>query len=267
MNYRGTIAYRSGTLGAQIYEGFAASFINAARFLDCQLSIDGGGNYQNPGIYFMRGQSCILHEAAHQIAMGFQGDWFIMLDSDHVFESNVFAEMMDTFLGQELDVLVGWTQKRQPPYTPTAYKYDFNPHKSPEPVKLDGMTRQFLVPIDAAGAAALMVRRSVIERIMKELGERPFQPRWKFEGERQDGAFLGVNPNLYGDGDDESDPFFWEDFSFFWRCKLLGIECFLAPWIRFPHLEVRLVTPDMEQKVPPGMIFGLASDAAKPGNP
>lgn len=248
MNYHGTVAYRTGTLGALVYEAFTVSLVESMRFLDRELAVRNRGNEEfftlsySP-VYVMRGQSCILHESAHQISGGFRGDWFIMLDTDHVFAVDALSEMVSVFegnnnLGERLDVLSGWIQKRQPPYTPCAYRYDFDPLKNPVPVNPADVGRHFLVPIDVAGSAALMVRRSVIERMKNELGERPFQPRWKYEG-REDPE----SRNLYGDGPGGSDPFFWEDFSFFWRCKLLGIKCYLAPFIPFHHIETRIVAP------------------------
>lgn len=258
MQFKGTIGYRTGALGAQVHEVFAASFIHAIRHLDRWLEREAQEKKEAvKPIWFSRGRSSVLHESAHQMAGTFLGDWFLMLDTDHVFNSDVFVEMVQTFegenvLGRPLDVLVGWTQKREPPYTPTAYRYDFHPEHYPERVKLSPIERYTLQRIDSAGAAALMVRRSVIERMKHELHERPFQPRWKYDAGSLGEVFQKIREkSLYDDMPDTSDPFFWEDFSFFWRCKLLGVECYLAPWIVFPHLETRMVVPEMEQSGAP----------------
>lgn len=253
MTYRGTIAYRTGTLGAHIYEAFSFCFLKALRYLE--------RNSPDDSFYLTRGQSCILHESAHHIVLDFKGDWFLMLDSDHVFEPSAFAEMISCFegendLGKPLDVLSGWIQKRQPPYTPCAFTYDFDPEKNPvnlRPDPTDGFWWRRLHKIDVAGCAALMVRRRVIDKIYMGMRERPFQPRWKcqqskdFVANESQFQKLWKAPRLYSDGLHGSDPFFWEDFSFFWRVKLAGFEAYLAPYIQFPHLEVKPVDPGMAQ--------------------
>lgn len=228
MNYLGTIAYRTGTMGAKIDEGFCASFIEAMNFLHKKNVAP---------IFFMRGQSSWLAESANQIAECAKGGWVLMLDTDHVFASNAFFEMIDTFETQMVDVLVGFTQKRQPPYTPCIYNYDFDPVKPLVPIIPTGLQKHDLIPIDASGCACLMIRSTVFTRIKEDLRERPFQPRWKYqELETSLTSFKYLRPD--GDGD----PFFWEDISFFRRLNLLGIKSYCAPWIPFYHLETRMVT-------------------------
>ncbi len=166
-----------------------------------------------------------------------------MLDTDHVFGADAFYEMVTTFEDNQLDILVGFTQKRVPPYHPVLYKTNFDALIDFETIFPDPIERQMLIPIDASGAACLMVRRKVFEAIYFT-GERPFDRRRKFE-------FL---PDAHwrdlpdGRWKDET---FGEDTSFFWRAQILGFKAYCAPWIKFHHIGTRLVTEDMIFRQPP----------------
>lgn len=267
MNYRGTIAYRTG-LGAHIPEGFLASVVPAWDFLvneyHAQCPIEKGGDICTceekapERIHFMRGLSCMLHDSANQIAEGFLGDWVLMLDTDHVFKSDAFFEMVTTFEDNKLDILTGFAQKRQPPYSPLIVKTDFDPLKNFEPIIPGPIEKNMLVPIDAAGLACLMINRRVFEKI-KCMDEKPFdfRKKFKFPSVPTPSARLGLygavdhEPHSYNDTDlpkdRRADEFYWEDISFFWRAALLGFKAYCAPWIKFHHIETRLVTDDLMQ--------------------
>jgi hypothetical protein len=256
MNYRGTIAYRAG-LGGNVPEGFTASLVAAWDFLSF--------NYQTPTFkqeyserfHFMRGLSCMLHDSANQIADGFLGDWVLFLDTDHVFKSDALFEMVQTFEDNNLDILSGFAQKRQPPYLPLIMKTNFDPLMPFEPIIPDPITKNILIPIDAAGLACTMVRRRVFEAITKKLEEKPFDFRNKFcpsriPGDSPAGVYDAMEYfNRAGGIDYELpidrrwDEFYWEDIAFFWRAALLGFKAYCAPWIKFHHIETRIVTDDM----------------------
>lgn len=260
MNYRGTIAYRTNSGGAMIHEGFAASFIQAWDFLNRE--------WQHPQEYaedvekkreafhFMRGQSCMPDESANQIAEQFLGDWVLMLDTDHVFAADAIYEMVTAFEGNNgakppLDVLVGFTQKRFPPYTPVLYKTDaFNAMLDFETIFPRGIDRHQLIPIDSSGAACLMVRREVFEKI-KEKSERPFDRRRKFNAPHLSQTDHVVNRVACIPENRYPDETFGEDTSFFWRLQMLGIQAWCAPWIKFHHLTTVMVTEDMLILPPP----------------
>lgn len=237
MNYRGTIAYRQA-LGGMVDEGFCASLVAAWDFL---------GRSDAPGpFHFMRGLSCMLHDAANRIAEGFLGDWVIFLDTDHVFTSDALYELITTFENEKLDILVGFTQKRQPPYLPMISRTEFNPYESFVPVIPKGMERHRLLSIDSSGLGCLMIRRVVFDEIA-HYGEKPFDMRRKFNSfDLKTGAELNILRSPLPP-DRHSEEAFWEDVSFFWRAKMLGFKSFCAPWIKFHHIEKRLVDETLIQ--------------------
>lgn len=258
MNYRGTIAYRTG-LGGNVPEGFLASVVPAWDFLNRHI-IEA---HQPPfytienNFHFMRGMSCMLHDSANQIADGFLGDWVLMLDTDHVFRSDAFYEMVTAFEENNLDILTGFAQKRQPPYTPLIMKTNFDPLLSFDPIIPDPIQKHTLISVDAAGLACVMIRRSVFAAIAEKLGELPFDFRAKFRppyymGQMQESGAYNPGHDEWIDPenlppDRRADEFYWEDISFFWRAALLGFKAYCATWIKFHHIETRLVTDDMIQ--------------------
>src|SRR5882672_2838101 len=135
MNYAGTISYRTG-IGAQVEEGFCASLVGAMDFLH--------NEFKDTHFHFMRGLSCMLHDSANQIADGFLGDWALFLDTDHVFSSDALSELILTFEDNSLDILTGFAQQRQPPYSPLISKTDFNAFESFTPIIPKGIDRQQL---------------------------------------------------------------------------------------------------------------------------
>jgi hypothetical protein len=253
MKYRGTIAYRCG-LGGHVPEGFLASVGMAMQYWYRENKLE-------PDFYFMRGLSCMPHDAANQIAEMFLGDWVLYLDTDHVFRSDAFHEMIQTFEENNLDILVGFAQKRQPPYTPVIYKTNFDPLMTFERIIPKGLDRHQLIPIDASGLACTMIHRRVFDGIKQSLHELPFDFRNKF---RPPVPLLPTPRTVYSDinnyrlgnipKDRRTDEFYWEDISFFWRAALLGFKAWCAPWIKFHHIEQRLVTDDLIQEPKPDPI-------------
>jgi hypothetical protein len=262
VKYRGTIAYRTG-LGGNVPEGFLASVVPAWDFLVREHS-ESREHWWN--FNFMRGLSCMLHDSANQIADGFLGDWVLFLDTDHVFKSDAFYEMVTAFEENDLDILTGFAQKRQPPYLPLIQKTNFDPLLPFEPIIPGPIEKNLLIPIDAAGLACLMVRREVFTSISSKLNEKPFDFRAKFKppyyrGQEIDSEAYNPSPPFelesYDDivpKDRRSDEFYWEDISFFWRASLLGFKSWCAPWIKFHHIETRLVTDDLMQIPKPSPI-------------
>ncbi len=246
MTYRGTIAYRANLHG-NVSEGFLHSVVLAWDFLNRHIieSIQPPFYSQENNYHFMRGLSCVPAESANQIADTFLGEWVLMLDPDHIFAADSFYEMAKTFEENKLDVLVGFTQRRFPPYHPVIFKTDFDALKDFETIFPDPIARQTLVPIDSSGAACLMVRRKVFDQI-KAMGERPFDPREKFHTNHIE-SFELVNDIQVPTGRFKNETF-GEDSSFFWRAKMLGFKAFCAPWVKFHHLATVLVDEGMIQK-------------------
>jgi len=241
MNYRGTIAYRTN-LGGKVDEGFLHSVVMAWDFL-LKRSVEGSIREGREclaepdySFHFMRGLSCEPAESANQIAETFLGDWVLMLDTDHVFGSDAFYEMIMTFEENHLDVLVGFTQKRVYPYHPVIYKTKFDPLVDFETIFPNPLERQRLIPIDSSGAACLMVSRKMFSAIKERFREKPFDRRPKF-------TFGWPVPK-----DRLNTETFGEDTSFFWRVHMLGIQAFCAPWVKFHHLAMVLVDETMIAK-------------------
>lgn len=208
VDFAGTIGYRAAYMG-HVHEGFMASFVAAWDFLRDNTS--DGLKY-----HFARGLSVLPSQSANQLVNAMKGDWLLMLDTDHVFNNEALFDMVETFNDSAygIDVLVGFTQKRQPPYHPVLYKTDFKLKAVPETIFPD--KHEFSpIKIDSSGAACLMVRRKVFEVLGLPA---------PFDIVRSD---LG------------------EDSSFFWRIKRSGFQAWCAPWIKFHHLETRLVTDEM----------------------
>lgn len=267
MNFRGTIAYRTN-FGGVVPEGFLASIIPAWDFLLREYTVmekDYDGSEDSDGalpsvrvprkIHFMRGMSCVPEYSAAEIVDNFLGDWVLMLDTDHVFNSDALFEMVQAFEQPHdvdgnalapLDILVGFTQKRMPPYHPVIYKTDFDALKDFETIFPKNVDRYQLLPVDSSGAACLMVRRKVFDKI-KYLGEIPFQPRQKFNAAHIEPGFKVQNSLSYDDLPKGRHVYetFGEDTSFFWRAKMLGFKAYCAPWIKFHHIETRIVTEEM----------------------
>jgi len=211
MNYLGTIGYRAAYMG-HVPEGFMASFVAAWDHLKREIP----GEY-----YFKRGLSCLPDQSANQLYHDFKGDWLLMLDNDHIFAQDAFEEMVTTFEAHALDILVGFAQKRQPPYHPAIYQTDFLEDGKVETIFPD--RHEFApIKIDSSGCYALLVRRKVFDQIC--------DPK----------AFLPEN-----DPFDKMRPDLGEDSSFFMRAKAAGFQAWCAPWIKFHHLATVPVTDDM----------------------
>jgi hypothetical protein len=151
------------------------------------------------------------------------GDWLLMLDMDHAFGPDLLARMLyalNSFRvdGQPIDVLTALYHYRVPPFNPVMYAFD----KNEKLATLVAWGEQRLVPVDSAGAGCLMIRKSVIQRIYKELKEEPFT----------------ITPP------------YSEDNSFFMRLRKLGIKAYVAPYIESLHLRTQPISSMEQQKMP-----------------
>jgi hypothetical protein len=157
-----------------------------------------------------------FHSAARNELVGeMRGDWLLMVDTDHWFEPDLTARMLDRLNTFEVDVVCGVYTFKTPPYLPVLYQFNENTGLGRVigdwNATGEGVLGNELVQVDAAGAGCLMVRASVYDRVFAELGEKPFDSV----------RHLG------------------EDMSFFERLKRLGIKSYFDPRIECHHLEVR----------------------------
>lgn len=197
----GTVAYISQPF---VPEPFLWSF---AQLLCCSYEYCcPTGGYIHPDHATGSGQ--IL--ARNELVKKMQGDWLLQIDSDHTFDPDLLVRMLALFETNQLDVLVGLYHMKDPPHNPVLYQYQNGEYKA----ILNWGQRDTvkLLPIDAAGAGCLLVRRSVFDRIKAEFNCEPFDP---------------------------CPPFKWDDFNFFERCRRMGIKCWCAPQIEAEHLALR----------------------------
>ncbi len=164
-------------------------------------------------IHQLRGNGSGQYLARNAIAATMLGDWVLMLDSDHTFDPDLIHRMLKLFQRNDLDVLTGLYQYKSHPHEFVVYKRqgNLNHHAAGFDMSPNKVMR-----IDYAGAGTLMIRRRVFEKIAAELKQRPF--------------------DLIGE--------YGEDFSFFERCRLLGIKCWVAPTIQTYHLRTEETTFD-----------------------
>lgn len=193
----GTIAY----IGSKIDEPFCYSF--------AQLVAACSEYVCPPGFYVHVDHSPEGNQitARNELVKKMQGQWLLQLDTDETFDPDILVRMLSLFENNHLDVLCARYHYRKPPYNPVLFQYDDGKYKAV--LGWDRKDEVKLLPIGAAGAGALLVRRSVFDRIRKEHGEGPF---------------------------DVFPPYKFDDFNFFERCRVLGIQCWCAPQIEVLHL-------------------------------
>ena len=151
-----------------------------------------------------------LHGVARNgLAKTMQGEWLLMLDTDHKFDPDLLARMLNAMNTYRADVVTALYLKKDETHRPTLWKWQGDKY-----AQLAGWDDKQVLEIGAAGAGCLLVRRSVFERIEEEMHEEPFS--------------TSEFPGVVG-----------EDFAFFNRLRMLGIKPIVVPWIECHHLMVK----------------------------
>lgn len=148
--------------------------------------------------------------ARNELVKKMQGDWLLQLDIDECFDPDLVMRMLQLFEGNKLDVLTGIYHFKSPPHNPVLFQYVDGQYRAVTDWARRDEVR--LLPIGAAGGGCLLVRRSVFDRIRAAQKAMPF---------------------------DMMPPYTTDDFNFFERCRLLGIQCWCAPQIEALHLQSR----------------------------
>lgn len=205
----GTCAYMGGT--PALLEEFVWSWSQMVQFNAEGLC--GSGEF----VHYDRAKVSFHSYARNTLTERMQGDWLFMLDTDHQFEPDICARMLDRLNVYNADVVVGMYQQRTYPHLPVLYLkqkegdlYEQIGAWRPAEGNMDAFY------VDSSGAGCMMIRRSVFDRIKKEFKEGPFD----------------IIPPL------------GEDHSFARRLTKLGIKMLCDPHIECNHLLVRPVTLD-----------------------
>lgn len=207
----GTMAYMGGL--QFVFEEFMWSFAQTVAYGYEFVSKAS----QNTYVHLERATSSDRAMSRNYLSYKFLGDWLIMFDADHAWEPDILGRMLALFEapladGSRVDVLSALYRYKTYPHLPVCFHWD----ESEQGHSVIGkfLSEAPLFQIGCAGAGTLLIRRSVFDRIRAELGEDPFAE---------------VHP-------------FSEDFSFFARCRKLGIPVYVAPKIESDHLVVKRIT-------------------------
>jgi len=202
----GTIGYMGGLMS--VPEAFMWSYGQMIQYNSDYLV------EPNECIYYTRSSISFHSAARNSLVDSMKGDWLLMLDTDHVFDPDIAARLLNVMNINNIDVITALYQYRTHPHSPVIYQWT---DKGLEAIgdwdRLDG---PYLIPIGSSGAGCLMIKRTVFEKIKKELKEGPFDI---------------VHP--YG-----------EDHSFFKRLKTLGIKAYCAPHIESHHIQIKQLSID-----------------------
>jgi hypothetical protein len=166
------------------------------------------------------------------MANGKKPEWALFIDDDMEFEPDVPYRMIATAREEEVDLVGGLCfvgGRGSQDMSPTMYML----HDDPEQAKKLNMQRINLYPkggriqCDATGAAALLVRRRVLERMGEVFGNSPFP--WF-----QDGSHLGTS--------------FGEDVVFCIRARQLGFKLIVDTNIPFGHVKSRVLNEQVYEE-------------------
>ena len=198
--YIGTVAYMGGIFA--VPENFCWAWSQMIQY-NTEYMLQPGEriHYHKSGVSFHA-------SARNSLAQEMRGEWLFMTDTDHIFEPDIVARMVRLMNVHNVDVISGLYLYKTPPFNPVAYQYIEEINGYNGIVKWDGAGE--LLNIDSAGAGALLVRRTVYERIINELKEGPFDIKGSFG----------------------------EDHSFFNRLRELKIPAYLAVNVDSYHLAI-----------------------------
>lgn len=154
-----------------------------------------------------------FHAAARNYLVGHMlGDWLLMLDTDHEFPPDLCHRMVEAMYYYRVPVITGVYRHKSLPHGPVLYHYWEDKDIFAAIAEWDAEVKAFQV--DSAGAGVLLIHGSVLERIEKDLNERPFDIR----------------------------PGYSEDVSFFLRLRELNITTFCLTGAEANHLIMSPIT-------------------------
>lgn len=156
------------------------------------------------------------HEMArNQLVELADGEWLLMLDTDHAFMPDLLGRLLRIMNAYNLPVVSGMYQYKQPNMggRPVANIPGDNGGFLP---LTTWDKQQEIVQVANVGGGCLLTKTSVFRKIQKELGQKPFD-------------------NIAG---------LSEDYSFCYRCNKLGIPIFVCPKIEAHHATTNFLSID-----------------------
>jgi hypothetical protein len=165
-------------------------------------------------IHYTRSSFSLHASARNKLVQEMRGDWLFMTDTDHTFVPDTLYRLLTLMQRYQTPVLSGIYRHKALPHHPMLWMWHDAQGGFVPLVEVDKTAH--LIKVDACGAGCLLVHRSVFERISRELEEPPFEHR-----------------GSYG-----------EDFSFFVRCRELGIPVYATPHVEAVHLMLHGVTEE-----------------------
>jgi GT2 family glycosyltransferase len=168
-------------------------------------------------VHLIKADTSYHAAARNRMSYMFEGDWLLMLDTDHSFDPDLCSRMVGLIKKWDVDVLTAVYRYKVHPYLPNLFRWNEETQGYVTIAQLDWNTP--LTQVDCFGGGCSLVRRSVFEAIRKT-GEEPFEIMPSPDGKR-----------MYS-----------EDFSFCTRLRKLGIKAYVSPFIESAHLRIHPVT-------------------------
>lgn len=146
------------------------------------------------------------HESARQhLIEHMLGDWILMLDTDHVFAPDLLERLLRLRKKYDTQVLAAIYTNKFPPHPPVANVWDTEGTGFHQLREWDWDAE--IMEIGPCGGGGLLINKEVLNRVQAHFG----------------GCFNTI-PGLS------------EDYSFFWRCREIGIKTHLALNVEVHHI-------------------------------
>lgn len=195
----GTVAYMGGI--PAIPEPFVFSWTQLIEFN--RESLCQADEY----IHYTRARISLHSAARTEIVAQIRGDWVFMLDCDMTFDPDILARLLRLMHLYNLEIVSGIYPYKSAPCFPVASTWNETTQRH-EGIA-DWPQDADVFEVSSIGAGCLLIRKRVLERIVIELQQDPF----------------------------EMIPPHGEDHSFFMRCRKLGIKGYCAPKVQAGHLS------------------------------
>lgn len=204
-----------GTIG---YMGGVPALMSEWVWSWTQMLAFNSEHFGSGAVHYEKAAQSFHSSARNELAAKMKGDWLLQMDTDHEFDPDICARLVETFEQHNLDVLCGLYYMRQWPHLPVIFKY-FDDILTPEGEPLSRPIVAWtgdtpIIQVSGTGGGCLLVRRRVFDRIRRELKCEPFDIRHPWS----------------------------EDHSFFMRLHSLEIPVYCDTRVQCYHLTTKRVT-------------------------